>query len=988
MPRGTHFVTEASDALAAAVESDRIVDLWMHATPRSIQMVFSPLGADGSVAEGDGSEIVGAPTGPGNTAGHGLAANAMHHVTIAGLTPESAYYLYFDDLQNVEMITADAEGKHAFDIELAHPRLVILQANPSTFHLRADGSGCTVIGVFNPATLTCTLNRDVRQSIEIEDDGMTLDGSGFTLDGTGPLFGAAGVFVRGRKNVTVRNVVIDRADTGVTVSGTSDSLFENITIQNGSGGFMELFETPGADTGRNIFRNNEVSVVCPPGVPCGFGLQGIFNNESTVTGNHFVDTKFGVTSLFSVKMTIEGNSFEDNPTGISVTSSLSPVTVTDNDITGSSVGITISAAINCSITGNYVDGSTEVGLRLPSLSCDVTDNTFANGTLGLDLSGSQMTLFHNRFVSNATQAILGPNANNNSFFGASPIGGNFWSDFDEDAEGCLDGNADGFCDDPYLLNLGADPQPWAADIGWLDGIPPTTTASFQGTAGNAGWYRSNVAVSLSAEDNPGGTGVLRSEFNLDGGSFNPALSPLTLAGDGASTLGLRSIDRAGNVETTQSSLVKIDTAPPSIHANAAPPANAAGWNKDDVTVSFTCADATSSVESCPGDAQVSDEGSAQQVPGTATDVAGNSATTSMSVSIDKTVPGISASLVSPPNAAGWHHAAVDVHFTCSDALSGIASCTDDQHLASEGSGQEASGTAVDNAGNSSSATLGNISIDLTPPTIAAAAVQAANAAGWHHAAVDVHFACSDALSGIADCPADAQVLTEGSAQPVTGTATDVAGNSASATTNVSLDTTAPAVGFSGGCGTTAKLNQSLSTTVLVADALSGVASQSIANGPIALPTGTFGPASLTVLATDLADNPASATCNYRVGYDFEGAGGFHAPVNDPPVLNIAKAGSTIPVKWQLPNGLGGFLSDLSIVLSIQAQAVSCNQFDETLSDPIETTTTDPSGLRFDADAREYHYNWKTLSLWAGKCFVLQLNLDDLSTHTALVKFKN
>ena len=40
-----------------------------------------------------------------------------------------------------------------------------------------------------------------------------------------------------------------------------------------------------------------------------------------------------------------------------------------------------------------------------------------------------------------------------------------------------------------------------------------------------------------------------------------------------------------------------------------------------------------------------------------------------------------------------------VKFTCADAVSGIASCTDDRVVAEEGEAQLVTGTATDNAGN-------------------------------------------------------------------------------------------------------------------------------------------------------------------------------------------------------------------------------------------------------------------------------------------------
>lgn len=43
-----------------------------------------------------------------------------------------------------------------------------------------DGCDCEDIGTWSPGTLTCTLTGDVGDIIEIDDDGITLDGNGYS----------------------------------------------------------------------------------------------------------------------------------------------------------------------------------------------------------------------------------------------------------------------------------------------------------------------------------------------------------------------------------------------------------------------------------------------------------------------------------------------------------------------------------------------------------------------------------------------------------------------------------------------------------------------------------------------------------------------------------------------------------------------------------------------------------------------------------------
>ncbi len=156
--------------------------------------------------------------------------------------------------------------------------------------------------------------------------------------------------------------------------------------------------------------------------------------------------------------------------------------------------------------------------------------------------------------------------------------------------------------------------------------------------------------------------------------------------------------------------------PPTITASVDPQPNAAGWNKSDVTVTFTCNDTNSGIASCTGPVLVTAEGAAQIVTGTAVNNAGNNASTSVSINLDKTSPAITSSGTPPPNTNGWNNTDVTVSFDCSDTLSGIATCTDPVVVTAEGVGQVVTGTAVDLADNSANAGL-TVNIDKTPPVI-------------------------------------------------------------------------------------------------------------------------------------------------------------------------------------------------------------------------------------------------------------------------------
>jgi hypothetical protein len=258
----------------------------------------------------------------------------------------------------------------------------------------------------------------------------------------------------------------------------------------------------------------------------------------------------------------------------------------------------------------------------------------------------------------------------------------------------------------------------------------------------------------------------------------------------SNTLQIQVAGNAGSGVTLQ--IEGTDTTPPIISATRAPAANASGWNNSNVTVTFTCSDARSGIATCTAPVTVSTEGAGQIVSGTATDKAGNTATASVTVDLDRTAPTIAPTIAPPPNAAGWSHADVTITYACADSLSGIQDCPAPMVVGEEGAGRIVSATATDRAGNSAAATA-TLNIDKTPPTIVPAAAPAPNANGWNDSDVTVTYTCADAISGVVDCPPPATLSGEGGGQVVTGTVTDRADNTGTATLTLNLDRTPPTI---------------------------------------------------------------------------------------------------------------------------------------------------------------------------------------------------
>jgi FG-GAP-like repeat len=174
------------------------------------------------------------------------------------------------------------------------------------------------------------------------------------------------------------------------------------------------------------------------------------------------------------------------------------------------------------------------------------------------------------------------------------------------------------------------------------------------------------------------------------------------------TLSVQVRGKAGGVLSIE--IIGVDNDPPTISATVSLSPNAAGWNNSPVTVTFTCSDKTSGVASCPSPVTVSTEGANQVVSGTATDLAGNTATASVTINLDMTPPAITGTINPPPDAGGYNSSAVTVTFNCSDALSGVASCSSPVAVTTEGTTQ-VPGMASDVAGNTASITI-NVNISF------------------------------------------------------------------------------------------------------------------------------------------------------------------------------------------------------------------------------------------------------------------------------------
>jgi hypothetical protein len=340
---------------------------------------------------------------------------------------------------------------------------------------------------------------------------------------------------------------------------------------------------------------------------------------------------------------------------------------------------------------------------------------------------------------------------------------------------------------------------------------------------------------------------------------------------------------------------------------------------------------------------------------------------------------------------GWYVSDITVSFTCADEADGSGLATNTvagATLGADGANQAVtnSGQCSDNAGNGAApVTVSGLNLDKTPPSISAAATSAPNANGWYNNDVVIHFTCTDGLAGVASCPPDQGLSSEGTAVASTAqTSSDLAGNSSapSNVVTVQLDKTPPLVAVTGvSNGAQYPLGSVPVAGCTTDDLLSGVNTPALLTLSSGNADGTGSYTATCSGALDRAGNTASATVSYQVLYLWTN---FFQPVDNLPTVNSVNAGVAIPVRF----GLGGDYG-LSIFASgyPASQNVSCGSGGSGSSDPIEeTTTAGNSSLHYDAATQTYSYIWKTDKAWAGTCRLLLVRFIDGAEYSALFQF--
>lgn len=507
---GTHFEITDSDYLNIIFDSTEPIKIDLESIPETISFLIRPVSPTTSSAQ----------------------------ITIEGLEPSTKYFKYEDSYHNLVTFTSDPNGSYSYTQDLTKLHLVFIQPRESTVFIKDDptGGNCTAVGTWDFPNKICTLTTDVFSSIQIDDNGITLDGNNHSVIGTDTGFG---IFLSFKSNITIKNLTIRNFSNGMRLFvsgflGGIQILDNNMLNNQGPGIFLNV--------SRNTVINNNVSTNNGSGIAFnGSTLNTITNNDAS---NNVIGLSFNVSSGNTISFnTFQENTVQDvkifarfenncpntflnnigsgsrpikyfsSPTTLQneTLSSLilcnadgsliDNVTIegsdtlknnglflvqTDNttirDVTSSDneVGIFLNASSNNNLLeDNTITSNFERGIILANSDNNIIrNNLIVDSGFGLSLVASDNNqIFNNNFIdNNIFQAVVGSNSFGNIFNLPTPDGGNFWNDFNEPGEGCNDVNSDGFCDTPKTFPGGQDNLPWTIQDGWKEKTLPERAA--------------------------------------------------------------------------------------------------------------------------------------------------------------------------------------------------------------------------------------------------------------------------------------------------------------------------------------------------------------------------------------------------------------------------------------------------------------------------------------------------------------------------------
>ena len=380
-------------------------------------------------------------------------------ITIGGLTPLKTYYKYEDNYHNRAQVETDADGYCSYVQDLSKKHFVFIQPRPSTKFIPSD----VEIGTWDPAQRIYTLTTDVAETIQIDEDNLTLDGGDHSITGSAT---GHGLYLADRTNVVVTNVNISNFSNGIYMNNCSGCTVTNSSCTNNTYG-MYIYSSSDNGITAGTMDNN---------------LWGIYLSSSS--GNTIEDNSISFNDYHGIFLNssnddnvITENTLDSNTDcGIMLNVNCDYNELTCNTLSNNETGIELYDAgyttiMDNSATANQICG---ISISYASFQGEIAGNVLSNNYRGLYLGqySNNNEVYNNNFIGNSIQAEAYAGTVN-AFNRPAPTGGNHWNEWT-----APDDNDDGIVDLPYSIagSGSQDDLPFVEALTIVCGTPPIAVA--------------------------------------------------------------------------------------------------------------------------------------------------------------------------------------------------------------------------------------------------------------------------------------------------------------------------------------------------------------------------------------------------------------------------------------------------------------------------------------------------------------------------------
>ena len=274
--------------------------------------------------------------------------------------------------------------------------------------------------------------------------------------------------------------------------------------------------------------------------------------------------------------------------------------------------------------------------------------------------------------------------------------------------------------------------------------------------------------------------------------------------------------------------------------------------------------------------------------------------------------------------------------------------------------------------------------DTTPPGITASIQGTQGSNDWYTGTVTVSWTVEENESPnslqTSGCD-ETTISTDTAGIDITCEATS-AGGSDSKTVTIKRDATKPEITINSDISNGQEFyfgDVPSEPTCDATDATSGVDGDGCQVSGYGTAVGSY---TLKFTANDNAGNEATQEIIYTVlPWTIKG---FYQPVDMNGVINVVKAGSTVPLKFEVFKG-STELTDISVRDTVTQKKVTCDT-GATLDEIEQYTTTGQTTFRYDSSSGQFIDNWKSPTT-KNACYQVTMTFDDGSSVSALFRTK-